>query len=473
MAARGAEREGRTAQSDQLEETVRQFATQASGLGIQLVDIVGSVEEVAKRLDTQDVLLGDVRRQVGELGEENARIAEGAAANQRTVQEATAEVAQSQVKLRASVGEIELLARTVSEGKTLLVDLQDSLRRVATVASSIDAIARQTNLLALNATIEAARAGERGKGFVVVASEVKSLAQETAKATAEIARTLDDLRGKAQRLMEQGENNAALAASVGEGTTVIAQTFRAIETSVGKVASESGAINAAAAAICGRSAALLRSVGDLGDGVSQSNVNLKQVDERLKSLLSFGERLLTITVQSGVETADAPFVAEVRRLAGEIRQRLEAAVDRGEIPHGDLFDERYVKVLGTDPQQFRTRYLDVFDRQVGPVLDGALSFHPRVVFCVALDRNGYLPTHNSRYAKPQGPDPVWNAANCRNRRMFDDRVGLAAARNTEPYLLQTYRRDMGGGKTALMIDVSAPLSIHGRRWGGLRLAYTA
>ena len=71
-------------------------------------------------------------------------------------------------------------------------------------------------------------------------------------------------------------------------------------------------------------------------------------------------------------------------------------------------------------------------------------------------------------AQPQGPDPVWNNANCRNRRLFDDRTGLAAARNQKPFLLQTYRRDMGGGNFLVMEDLSAPIFVRGRHWGGFR-----
>jgi methyl-accepting chemotaxis protein len=94
-----------------------------------------------------------------------------------------------------------------------------------------------------------------------------------------------------------------------------------------------------------------------------------------------------------------------------------------------------------------------------------------VVFVAAVDKNGYLPTHNKVFSKPQGSDPAWNAANCRNRRIFNDRVGLAAGQNTEPFLLQTYRRDMGGGKYVLMKDVSAPIYVQGRHWGGVRMGY--
>ena len=96
---------------------------------------------------------------------------------------------------------------------------------------------------------------------------------------------------------------------------------------------------------------------------------------------------------------------------------------------------------------------------------------PGVVFCAAVDDRGYLPTHNSKYSKPQTHDPVFNAANCRNRRIFDDRVGLAAGRNTAGPLVQTYRRDMGGGTFVLMKDVSVPIFVDGRHWGGFRLGY--
>jgi len=69
---------------------------------------------------------------------------------------------------------------------------------------------------------------------------------------------------------------------------------------------------------------------------------------------------------------------------------------------------------------------------------------------------------------------VWNMANCRNRRIFDDPTGLGAGRNqTKAFLLKTYKRDMGGGVMAVMKDVSAPITVKGRHWGGLRMGYKA
>jgi methyl-accepting chemotaxis protein len=156
--------------------------------------------------------------------------------------------------------------------------------------------------------------------------------------------------------------------------------------------------------------------------------------------------------------------------AGTIAALFEQALADGVLSEADLWDTAYQPIPGTNPQQVSTRYLAFTDRVLPPIQEPLLDLDERVAFGAAVDRNGYLPTHNLKFSKPQGPDPVWNAANCRNRRIFDDRTGLACGRNTEPFLLQTYRRDMGG-TYVLMKDVSAPIWIRGRHWGGFRMGY--
>jgi len=108
------------------------------------------------------------------------------------------------------------------------------------------------------------------------------------------------------------------------------------------------------------------------------------------------------------------------------------------------------------------------------VQEPILELDRRVVFCAAVDRNGYLPTHNRVFSQPQRPGEVaWNTANSRNRRIFNDRAGLSAARSTRAHLLQTYERNMGGGRIDIMKEVDVPITVRGRHWGGLRLAYRA
>jgi methyl-accepting chemotaxis protein len=66
---------------------------------------------------------------------------------------------------------------------------------------------------------------------------------------------------------------------------------------------------------------------------------------------------------------------------------------------------------------------------------------------------------------------LWNTANCRNRRIFEDRAGLASGRVVRPYLIQNYPRNMGD-RTVMMWEIDAPIRVFGKHWGGLRTAYT-
>lgn len=168
--------------------------------------------------------------------------------------------------------------------------------------------------------------------------------------------------------------------------------------------------------------------------------------------------------------ADAELVSLAQDTAKTIGALFDGAIDKGQVNFEQLFSTEYVPVPGSDPPQFTTAFTALCDRLLPDLQEPALAKHRRIVFCAAVDRNGYLPTHNRKYSEPQRPDdPDWNNAHCRNRRMFDDATGLAAARNRQPVLIQTYRREMGGGQVASMKDVSAPVYVKGRHWGAFRI----
>ncbi len=114
----------------------------------------------------------------------------------------------------------------------------------------------------------------------------------------------------------------------------------------------------------------------------------------------------------------------------------------------------------------------MLDDVLPDIQEQLLASDPRMIFCAAVDRNAYLPVHNRKYAHPQRPgEKLWNVVNSRNRRIFDDRAGLAAGRNVRSYLLQVYPRDMGNGVTIVMREVDAPIRVFGKHWGGFRTAY--
>ncbi|PLX96499.1 MAG: chemotaxis protein [Desulfuromonas sp.] len=153
----------------------------------------------------------------------------------------------------------------------------------------------------------------------------------------------------------------------------------------------------------------------------------------------------------------------------EVLDQFNLLLSSGQLSMGQLFDTFYIPIPNTDPQKFKTQYDKVTDEILRPIFDRYLEKDDRLVFFLAVDRNGYLPTHNTRYAQPLTGDPKVDVVKNRTKRMFNDRTGLSAARNTEPYLLQKYSRDTG----EQMADLSVPLYVNNRHWGAIRVGYKA
>jgi methyl-accepting chemotaxis protein len=173
-----------------------------------------------------------------------------------------------------------------------------------------------------------------------------------------------------------------------------------------------------------------------------------------------------------IHEENTEFVTRAMEAGTALTRIFEQALARGEVGLDALFDTDYAAIAGTDPQQYRTKYLDWADRALPPFQEAFLAREPRMAFCAMVDRNGFLPVHNKIYSHPQRPgDPVWNMANSRNRRIFNDPAGLAAAQNLRPYLIQSYARDMGNGNTVMMREIDVPIRVQGRHWGGFRTAY--
>ncbi|UCF53777.1 MAG: methyl-accepting chemotaxis protein, partial [Bradyrhizobium sp.] len=350
-------------------------------------------------------------------------------------------------------------------------DLKSADERVAKVSGSIEAIAKQTNLLALNATIEAARAGDAGRGFAVVASEVKNLAEATRQATLQISDTVRDLDGQIGNLIGESGDASQRAKSAGDGAQQISGIISRVQQGFASVEAQIDSVTRAATSNLGHCDTVIAELNELASGVGLSSRDLKSADERVAKVLDISEGLIALIADSGVETADAPLIRIVMDTAKRISATFEAAIDRGEITLAKLMDENYREIAGTDPKQYLTDYVDFTDRVLPEIQDPIQKSDPRIVFCVAWARNGYLPTHNPNYRLPQGKDPVWNNANCRNRRLFSDRTVKKIAANTKPFLLQTYRRDMGGGQFVLMKDLSAPIMVRGKHWGAFRMGF--
>ena len=450
---------------------VDQLANRIGGLGVELADVAGNVQDVANRVSGQSDRFGHLQKTAEKMVSANHDIASASQAVLTATTAAVGEITQSRATVETAVQHISELVEAVGRIEHRLASVGTALADVATVSGSIEAIARQTNLLALNATIEAARAGAAGRGFAVVASEVKNLAEATRKATQLIGDTVRGLDGQVTSLIGESGDAAARAKDAGDGATRIQSTIARMQNGFTSVGHEIDAVAKAATSNLEHCDRVIEELGDLAKGVDLSSTELKQADGRVAKLLELSEGLIVLIADSGVETADAPLISVVIDTAKQISEEFEAAVARGEITIDQLMDEKYREIARTDPKQYLTDYVAFTDRILPSIQDPIQKSDPRIVFSVAWAKGGYLPTHNPNYRLPQGPDPVWNNANCRNRRLFSDRAVKKVAANTKPFLLQTYRRDMGGGNFVLMKDLSSPIFIRGRHWGAFRMGF--
>jgi hypothetical protein len=180
------------------------------------------------------------------------------------------------------------------------------------------------------------------------------------------------------------------------------------------------------------------------------------------------QAVLSETIKTA-QALDAPMIEACQQVAAQVSAAFEKAIAEGRISLAALLDSDYTLIPDTDPLQVMAKHTELTDAILPGIMEPALAANPRGVFCCATDRNGYIATHNKIYSEPQRPDdPVWNAAHSRNRRIFDDRSGIMAARNTKPYLAQTYVRDMGGGQFMLLKEIDCPIMVGGRHWGAVR-----
>lgn len=469
------ETDGRAAEQEvPVDEFAESVLRSVQELGLELADVAGNVDEVFHRVSKQTDYLVELTSLARQLSEAASEIdLAGKSAQQKNV-EFQSTSSQSSTTVSEATQRIGSLVLSVSAIEEKLRSLDKSLVGVTSVSGDIQAVARLTNLLALNATIEAARAGEAGKGFAVVAGEVKVLSSQTADAAAVIDSTISDVSQNVGELIVSGGNTRQIADSVGAGVTVINDAMHRFTDMSTQMQLDVESIATAATQSLGQCQSLQSNIQVAAQEMQNASGALDQADKRIKGLLEKAESMVAHVAGSGRRVRDTAIIERVKQAAMQVGALFESALESGEISHAELFDTDYVPIAKTDPQQFMTGFVELTDRKVSPILEALLETDARIVFCAAVDRNGFLPTHNKKFSHPQkANEPDWNNSHCRNRRIFNDRTGLACGRNTRPFLLQTYRRDMGNGQHVLMYDCSAPIHVNGKHWGGFRMGFTS
>lgn len=448
------------------------LARAASDLGYEIVDIAGFLDLVEAQAREQRASLSRVVNGTTEIDAASAAVQSAACDLDESVSRTTKDVNTSAALVRALGEDSDKVAVWVQAVSARNTEITETLRAVKSNNTQIATISMQVNTLAINAKIEAARAGEAGRGFAVVADAINELSQKTKGAASEISANIETLTAWITTLGTEAEDVADTATSLMEQSAKTDHALSRMEQSVGDTKTQADRINTNSAKVRSAIETFAPGMHGMGQSIAATTDGIEKAHTRIERLIDTSETIVGSSAALGGMTDDASLIDYVRSQATAIENAFEQAIVDGEITQTALFDRNYVPIPGTAPPQLRTAYTDLLDRILPPIQEPALAFNERVVFCAAVDVNGYLPTHNTKFSHPQSADTVWNTANCRNRRIFDDRVGLKAGCNTAPFLLQVYRRDMGGGEFTMMKDLSAPVMVQGRHWGGLRLAFT-
>jgi methyl-accepting chemotaxis protein len=147
-----------------------------------------------------------------------------------------------------------------------------------------------------------------------------------------------------------------------------------------------------------------------------------------------------------------------------ISRIFEEAIDNGVLSESAVFDTNYVQIPGIDPPKYHTKY-DAYTDKAFQSYNDEFSKDKTIVACGAADINGYIPTHVSLLSQPLTGDPVKDKMWNRTKRIFNDKIGLAAAKNKQEGFKQEYRTDVG----VRGWDVSSPIYVKGKQWGGYRV----
>lgn len=250
-------------------------------------------QQTGNSIKQQDKETATVAESVQGMLDKVRNVAASAGSAVTAAQQADTEAKLGMTVVRDTIASVHSVADEVGRAALVIAELEDDSRNIGTILETIKGIADQTNLLALNAAIEAARAGEQGRGFAVVADEVRKLSQSTQEATARIQELIERLQTKALaavKVMEEGRQrvdaSVGQAGNAGESLEKITKAVTSIRDMNGEIASSAKDQLNVAEGISTSIAAINQMAIVTADGVKSTEeavANLAKLVDQLKT----------------------------------------------------------------------------------------------------------------------------------------------------------------------------------------------
>jgi len=192
--------------------------------------------------------------------------------------------------------------------------------------------------------------------------------------------------------------------------------------------------------------------------MSESEASARDLAGRTESVLS---------VVSRFQIGDSAF-DRILRVTSECRDRVAGYLAEQLTRGVGVFDRQYRPIPNTSPQKHHTVYDQRVEAHLQELFEQAMQRIDDCAFVIAVDSNGYAPTHVKKASRPLTGDPAVDLVHSRDKRIFNSPTERRAASNTEPSLMQTYLRDTG----ETLVDLAMPIYVNGRHWGAIRVGFS-